>query len=146
MALVRLLNGPVTGVAAGAQAVGAQAIGVQAAGGGAASGSAAGRIVLVVVAVVAVGAFTVLQLMARSRRRRSPAEPEGPDRTTFPRRWDQESRDGGWAGDEPEPGDGDDDAMFGLYPNWGYWSPPGYRGSPQPPLDARQPGSMLPPR
>ena len=43
----------------------------QPAGGG---GSAAGRIALVAVALVAVGAFAVLQLRARSDRRRPPSE------------------------------------------------------------------------
>src|SRR5712691_2750153 len=38
------------------------------------SGSVAGRIVLVATAVLAVGAFTVLQIKARSRRRRPPSE------------------------------------------------------------------------
>lgn len=98
--------------------------------GQAGSGSAAGRIVLVAIVVAAVGAFTVLQLMARSRRRRSP---DALDWRTIPPSYDDSGRTG------------DDEPLFGDEPQWGYLSPPGYRGSPLPPWHAQQPRGSLPP-
>lgn len=92
------------------------------AGAQAGGGSVTGRIVLVAVVLVAVGAFTVLQLMARSRSR---------DHSEEPGRTRGYEQDGG--------PDKDDDALFEGHENWGYWSPPGYRGSPQPPWSTHQP-------
>jgi hypothetical protein len=98
------------------------------------SGSVAGRIVLVVVAVLAAGAFTVLQIKARSRRRRPPSRRRrryDPSdwRTLAPPYW-AEGRD--------------DDAPFGneesYRPDWRYGYPPGYE-----PYRPADPGVRPPP-
>jgi len=84
------------------------------------SGSAAGRIALVAVAVLAVGAFAVLQTKARSHRRRPP-----PGRR---RRYDPSD----WRTLSPPywPQDRGDEAPFGnderYRPDWRYGYPPGY--------------------
>lgn len=96
------------------------------------SGSVLGRIVLVGVAVLAVGAFTVLQIKARSRRRRPPSprrrRPDPPDWRALPPQYWAEARD--------------DEAPLGneesYRPDWRYGYPPGY--DPYPPYDpARSP-------
>ncbi len=85
------------------------------------SGSAAGAIVLVAVAVAAVGAFTVLQIMARSGRRRVPAG--GGRRARAACDWrtlpPQYQADAGRAGTPAADHDG-----YG--PLWRYGSPHGY--------------------
>jgi hypothetical protein len=104
-----------------------------AAGHQAGSGSAAGRIVLVAVAVLAVGAFTVLQIKARSRRR-PPSERrrrhDPSDWRALPPPYWAEGRD--------------DEAPLGneesYRPDWRYGYPPGYE-----PLDASDSG-VRPPR
>jgi hypothetical protein len=86
------------------------------------SGSVLGRIMLVGVAVLAVGAFTVLQIKARSRRRRPP----GP--AVRRRRYDPSD----WRALPPQYwAEGrDDEAPFGneesYRPDWRYGYPPGY--------------------
>ncbi len=86
------------------------------------SGSAAGAIVLVAVAVAAVGAFTVLQLMARSGRRRVPvsrgrrARAATRDWRTLPPRYQEDD------GRAERPA-ADHDAYGPL---WRYGSPHGY--------------------
>jgi hypothetical protein len=82
--------------------------------------SMAGRIVLVAVAVVAVGAFTVLQIMARSGRRRPPAQRRR-------RRYDPSD----WRVPPPcGTAGGNDEAPSGNAeqhrPDWRYGYPPGY--------------------
>jgi hypothetical protein len=86
------------------------------------SSSVLGRIVLVAVAVAAVSAFTVLQIMARSGRRRSPAargrrSRAGYDWRTLPPRYDDDAG----TGELPRA----DQDSYG--PLWRYGSPPGYR-------------------
>jgi subtilisin family serine protease len=85
------------------------------------SSSAVGRIALVAVAVAAVGAFAVLQVMARSRHRRPPSSGghrslDASDWRTLPPRYQTEA--------------GDDDAPPGNEeshrPDWRYGYPPGY--------------------
>ena len=90
---------------------------------GQASGSgAAGRIVLVAVAVAAIGAFTVLQIMARSGRRRAPvsrgrrARAAACDWRTLPPQYEDE------AGRAERPAADHD----GYGPLWRYGSPHGY--------------------
>ncbi len=84
------------------------------------SGSVAGRIVLVATAVLAVGAFIVLQIRARSRRRRPPSERR--------RRYDPSD----WRALAPQYwAEGrDDETPFGneesYRPDWRYGYPPGY--------------------
>ncbi len=85
------------------------------------SSSAIGRVVLVAVAVAAVGAFTVLQIMARSRRRR-PSSSRGhhsldaSDWRTMPPKCQTEARD-----DEAPSGNEESHR-----PDWRYGYPPGY--------------------
>jgi subtilisin family serine protease len=85
------------------------------------SSSAAGRVVLVAVAVAAVGAFTVLQVMARSRRRRPPSSRghrslDASDWRTLPPRYQTEARD-----DEAPSGN-----QESHRPDWRYGYPTGY--------------------
>jgi hypothetical protein len=78
-------------------------------------GSALGRVMLVAVAVLAVGTFAVLQVKARSRRRgRRPSD----WRAIPPPRWPAEQ-------DEPPPGHRERDR-----PGWRYGYPPGYEPYP----------------
>jgi hypothetical protein len=86
-----------------------------------ASGSAAGRIVLVAVAVVAVGAFAMLHVMARSRRDRPPSgrrrrPPDVSDWRTLARRYQDAAGD-----DEPLSGH---EAHYPAGRRYGY--PPDY--------------------
>ncbi len=89
------------------------------------SGSAAGRIALVAVAVLAVGAYAILQIKTRSRGRRPllrrrgrPYDPA--DWRTYP--------------PEPWPGGRDHEAPPGSQeryrPDWKYGYPPGYEPYP----------------
>ncbi len=90
------------------------------------SGAVTGRIVLVAVAVLAVGAFAVLQVKARSRRPRSPSGPRRRRREPFnpfsPSDWRT----------LPPPSwpDGRNEAPLGneerYRPDWRYGYPPGY--------------------
>ncbi len=86
------------------------------------SGSAAGAIILVAIAVAAVGAFTVLQIMARSGRRRAPvsrgrrARAAACDWRTLPPKYQQD------AGRAEKPVTDHD----GYGPLWRYGSPHGY--------------------
>ena len=85
------------------------------------NGSVAGRIALVVVAVLAVGAFAMLQIKARSHRRRPPSEPRR--RRHDPSDWR--------ALPAPYWPDGRNDGVpFGnqerYRPDWRYGYPPGY--------------------
>ncbi len=80
-----------------------------------------GRIVLVAVAVTAVGAFTVLQLRAWARRRRSPGRGRRRSRQlndwrTLPPRYEDDLEDGEMPFAQRE----------GYGPLWRYGSPPGY--------------------
>jgi hypothetical protein len=90
------------------------------------NGSGAGRIALVAVALLAVGAFTVLQVKARSRRRQAPSE-------RGRRRYDPAD----WRTWPPPswPGGPDDEAPFGneesYRPDWRYGYPPGYEPYPR---------------
>ncbi len=89
------------------------------------NGSAVGRIALVAVAVAAVGAFTVLQVMARSRRRRPPTSRghrslAASDWRTLPPPYQTQSRD-----DEAPPGNEESHR-----PDWRYGYPPGYDPGP----------------
>ena len=90
------------------------------------SGSLPGRIALVAVAVLTVGAFTVMQIKARSHRQRPPSEPRrrryNPSdwRTLPPPRW-PEGRD-----DEGPPGNAERHR-----PDWKYGYPPGYEPYPR---------------
>jgi len=101
------------------------------------SGSVLGRIVLVGVAVLAVGAFTVLQIKARSRRRRPPS----------PRRCRHDPCD--WRALPPQYwAEGrDEEAPLGNEeshrPDWRYGYPPGYE--PGNPYRSADPG-VRPPR
>jgi hypothetical protein len=79
-----------------------------------AGGSALGRIVLVAVTVLAVGAFAILQVKARSRRRRRPLD----WRAVPPPRWPAEQ------GERP-PGNRE-----ASRPDWRYGYPPGYEPYP----------------
>jgi subtilisin family serine protease len=93
---------------------------------------AAGRIVLVAVAVAAVGAFAVLQVMARSRRRRPPSSRgqhslDASDWRTLPPRYQTEARD-----DEAPPGNEESHR-----PDWRYGYPPGYDPGAGPEWSAR---------
>jgi hypothetical protein len=88
-------------------------------------GSVAGRIALVAVAVLAVGAFAVLQIKARSHRQRPPSEPRrrrynSSDWRTLPLSYWPEGRD-----DEGPLGNG-----HGHRPDWRYGYPPGYEPYP----------------
>jgi hypothetical protein len=93
---------------------------------GAGGSSVTGRVVLVAIVIVAVTAFAALQYMARSRRRRSPG---ALDWRTFAPGYDDSDRT--WEDDTPL----GNQESYG--PQWGYWSPPGYRGSPMPPREVR---------
>ena len=90
------------------------------------NGAGAGRIALVAVALLAVGAFTVLQVKARSRRRQAPSE-------RGRRRYDPSD----WRTWPPPswPGGRDDEAPFGneesYRPDWRYGYPPGYEPYPR---------------
>ena len=77
-------------------------------------GSVLGRVVLVAVAVLAVGAFAILQVKARSRRRRRPVD----WRAVPPPRWPAEQ-------DEPPVGQRERSR-----PDWRYGYPPGYEPYP----------------
>ena len=83
------------------------------------AGSAAGRIMLITVAVIALGAFAVLQVMARSRPRRRPAFA---DWRTWPPGYDP------WAGaGEPAAGRHEGSAYrpgYGFLPGHGLAAPP----------------------
>jgi hypothetical protein len=79
-----------------------------------AGGSALGRVVLVAVAVLAVGTFAILQVKAGSRRRRRPLD----WRAVPPPRWPAEQ-------DEPPPGQRE-----ASRPGWRYGYPPGYEPYP----------------
>ncbi len=99
------------------------------------SGSALGRVVLVAVAVLAVGTFAVLQARARSQRRKPPS-----DRRRRRRRHDPSD----WRTLPPPqwPEGRDDEPPFGneerYRPDWRYGYPPGY--DPYPRYDpARRP-------
>ena len=90
------------------------------------SGSAAGRIALVAVAVLAVGAFAVLQIKAKSRRQRPPSEPRRrrynpSDWRTLPPPYWPEGRD-----DERPLGN-----EYRHRPDWRYGYPPGYEPDPR---------------
>lgn len=86
-----------------------------AAAGPGASGSALGRVVLVAVAILAVGTFVILQVKARSRRRRRrPSD----WRAIPPPRWPAEQ-------DEPPSGH-----QERSRPGWRYGYPPGYEPYP----------------
>jgi hypothetical protein len=115
-------------MAAGSQVMTFPGVAIAAHAGG--GGSVAGRIALVAIAVAVVGAFTVLQLRARSGRRRPPDMPDG--QTPSP-------------GDRYEPEDGDEALFVSHGPFCGFWSVPGYRGAPQLPWTARQSGGTQPP-
>ena len=89
------------------------------------SGSAAGRIALVAVAVLAVGAYAGLQIKTRPRGRRSllrrrARQYDPADWRTYP--------------PEPWPGGGDSEAPPGnqerYRPDWKYGYPPGYEPYP----------------
>ena len=86
------------------------------------SGAVTGRIVLVAVAVLAVSAFAVLQVKARSHRSRSPAGPRRHDpfnpsdwRTLSPPYWPEGRNDEAPFGNEER-----------QRPDWRYGYPPGY--------------------
>jgi len=87
------------------------------------SSSALGRIVLVAVAVLAMGAFAVLQARARSQRRRPPSRRRrrAPSdwRALPPPRWPAGRHD------EPLPGNEEN-----YRPDWRYGYPPGYEPYP----------------
>jgi hypothetical protein len=89
------------------------------------SGSVAGRLALVAVAVLAVGAFAVLQIKARSRRRRPSADRRrrwyDPSdwRTLPPPYWPEGREDEGPLGNEER-----------YRPDWRYGYPPGYEPYP----------------
>lgn len=90
-------------------------------------GSIAGRIALVVIAVAAVGTFTVLQIMARSGRRQPPAEPRR--RRYDPSDWrvpPPPYATAGHGGEEPS-GNAEQHR-----PDWRYGYPPGYDPGVQP--------------
>jgi len=84
------------------------------------SGSAAGRIALVALAVLAVGAFAVLQIKARSRGRRSGRRHDPSDWRALP----PPSWPGGTDGGAP-PGNEER-----CRPDWKYGYPPGYEPYP----------------
>ena len=87
-------------------------------------GSVAGRLALVAVALVAVGAFAILQVKARSRRPRPPSvhrrryDPSD-WRTLAPPYWPQGRDDEQPCGNEQ-----------GYRPDWRYGYPPGYEPYP----------------
>ena len=85
------------------------------------SGPVAGRIALVVVAVLAVGAFAVLQIKARSRGRRSRGRRSGPSdwRALPPPSWPGDTGGEVPAGHEER-----------YRPDWKYGYPPGYEPYP----------------
>jgi hypothetical protein len=87
------------------------------------SGAVTSRIVLVAVAVLAVSAFAVLQLKARSHRPRSPSEPGRRRRRYDPSDW-RTLPPPYW------PEGRNDEAPFGNEerhrPDWRYGYPPGY--------------------
>ena len=88
-------------------------------------GSAAGRLALVAVALLAVGAFAILQVKARSRRPRPPSEHRrrryDPSdwRTLAPPYWPQGRDDERPCGNEQR-----------YRPDWRYGYPPGYEPYP----------------
>ena len=85
------------------------------------SGSAAGRIALVAVAVLAVGAYAFLQLKARSGRARAGRLRYDPwDWRTYPHPSRSEHRDAG------EPSGNEESSR----PDWRYGYPPGYEPYP----------------
>ena len=85
------------------------------------SGSAAGRIALVAVAVLAVGAYAFLQLKARSRRVRAGRLRYDPwDWRTYADQFRPESQDAG------EPYGNEESSR----PDWRYGYPPGYEPYP----------------
>jgi hypothetical protein len=90
------------------------------------SGSDAGRIALVAVAVLAVGAFTLLQVKAWSRRRGALSSPgrrryDPADWRTFPPpSWPEGRPDEAPAGNEES-----------CRPDWRYGYPPGYQPYPR---------------
>jgi hypothetical protein len=85
------------------------------------SGSAAGRIALVTVAVLAVGAYAFLQLKARSRRARAGRLRYDPwDWRTYHHPSRSERRDAG------EPSGNEESSR----PDWRYGYPPGYEPYP----------------
>jgi hypothetical protein len=90
------------------------------------NGSAAGRIALVLVALLAMGAFALLQARARWRRRSALRRPLGRPRydPSDWRTWPPPS----WSG-------GPDEAVFGneekCQPDWRYGYPPGYEPYPR---------------
>ena len=95
-----------------------------AAGHQAGSGSVVGRLALVAVAVLAVGAFAVLQIKARSHRRRPPERRRrryDPSdwRTLPPPYWPEGREDEGPFGNEER-----------YRPDWRYGYPPGYEPYP----------------
>ena len=89
------------------------------------SGPVVGRIALVAVAVLAVGAFAVLQVKARSYRRRPPSGR---------RRGRHDPRTGGRCRAPYWPEGRNDEAPFGneerYRPDWRYGYPPGYEPYP----------------
>jgi|SRR5580692_813491 hypothetical protein len=110
-------------MAAGRRAVAMTPMAVLAAGHQGGSGSVVGRVALVAVAVLAVGTFAVLQIKARSQRRRSPSGRR--------RRYDPfDSSD--WRALPPPhwPGGRDDEGPLGneerYRPDSRYGYPPGY--------------------
>jgi hypothetical protein len=91
------------------------------------NGTAAGRIALVLVALLAVGAFTLLQVRARWRRRGAPSAPRGRRRydPSDWRTWPPPSWSGG-PDDQPRPGNQEK-----IRPDWRYGYPPGYEPYPR---------------
>ena len=88
-------------------------------------GSAAGRLALVAVALLAVGAFAILQIKAKSRRQRPPSEPRRrrynpSDWRTLPPPYWPEGRD------DERPGGNEQRHR----PDWRYGYPPGYEPYP----------------
>jgi hypothetical protein len=121
---MRTMHGPVVSIAAATLSAGRHA--ASAAGQDPRSGSQAGRIVLVAVAVAAVSAFVVLQIMARSGRRRAPVT-RGRRRAPVTRgRRVRAARD--WRTLPPpyEDDAGRDADHEGYGPLWRYGSPHGY--------------------
>src|SRR3984957_5391029 len=96
--------------------------------------SGLGQLVLIAVAVAAVGAFTVLQLRAWSRRRRSSS---GRSRDTY----DWRTLPPPLQDDDPGPGEMPFGQQESYGPLWRYGAPRGYRGDYEPGCEpARGPG------